>query len=115
MEVHQQQRVEEEDAPPYTMSCTVCGSICCYADDTTYSCSSKDPEELSRKLSSKYMVVSEYMVNNRLKLNDDKTNLMVMTTSQFRKTNPNLHVEIRTPTEIIEPTETEKLLGGSVR
>ena len=114
VEVHQQQRVEEEDAPPYTMSCTVCGSVCCYADDTTYSCSSKDPEELSRKLSSKYMVVSEYMVNNRLKLNDDKTHLMVMTTSQFRKRNPNLHVEIRTPTEIIEPTVTEKLLGGSV-
>ena len=62
-------------------------------------------------LSAKFRVMSEYMVNNRLKLNDDMTHLMVMTTSQFRKKNINLHVEIRTPTEIIEPTETERLLG----
>ena len=50
------------------------------------------------------------MVNNRLKLNDDKTHLMVMTTSQFRRRNPNLLVANRTHTEIIEATE--KLLGG---
>ena len=113
-EVHHHQGVQGEGVPDYTLSCTVCGSICCYADDTTYSCSSKDPEELSTKLSSKYRVVADYMVNNRLKLNDDKTHLMVMTTSSFRRKNPNMQVEIRTPTEIISTTATEKLLGGWV-
>ena len=67
--------------PAFTVSCTVCGSICCYVDDTTYSCSSKDPLELSEKLSSRYRVVADYMLNNRLKLNDDKTHLMVMSAS----------------------------------
>ena len=113
-EIHKHQGVEGEDVPAYTMSCSVCGSICCYADDTTYSCSSKDSQELTRKLTSKYSMVAEFMINNRLKLNDDKTHLMVMTTSQYRKKHPNLQVEIRTPSEVILPTEAEKLLGGWV-
>ena len=37
---------------------------------------------------------------------------MVLTTSQYRKRNRNLQVEIRTPTKIIEPSCAEKLLGG---
>ena len=32
--------------PPYSMSCKSCGSLTCYADDSTYSCSSSDPEIL---------------------------------------------------------------------
>ena len=59
-------------------------------------------------------MVAEFMLNNRLKLNDDKTHLMVMTTTQFRKKNPSLPVEIRTPTEVITPSQTEKLLGAVV-
>ena len=70
---HQHQQGGGEVAPGFTISCTVCGSICCYADDTTYSCNSKDPQELSDKLSSKYSIVADFMLNNRLKLNDDKT------------------------------------------
>ena len=54
------------------------------------------------------------MLNNRLKLNDDKTHLMVMTTSQFRNKNPTLQVEIRTPTETISESKSEKLVGGLV-
>ena len=51
-----------------------------------------------------------------LKLNDDKTHLMVMTTSQARvirkgTSKDSNKVEIRTPSEVIEPSECEKLLG----
>ena len=99
---------------PFTLACAKCGSICCYADDTTYSASSKDPQELSDMLSSRYKLVSDFMLNNRLKLNDDKTHVMVMTTSQYRKKNPSIPVKIVTPTEVITPTESEKLLGALV-
>ena len=109
-DVHQEGVVA--NSPNFTMNCEKCGSTCCYADDTTYSYSSKDPEVLSSKLSEKYLAMSEFMVNNKLKLNDNKTHLMVLTTSQYRKRNRNLKVEIRTPTEIIEPSCAEKLLGG---
>ena len=69
---------------------------------------------LSDKLSSRYRTVADFMLNKRLKLNDDKTHLMVMCTSQFRRRNPILPVEIRTPTEVISATESEKLLGALV-
>ena len=74
----------EQPWPKYTMLCKTCGSIGCYADDTTYSCSGSDLVELSDQLSSKYNVMSDFLISNRLKLNDDKTHLMVMTTSQAR-------------------------------
>ena len=100
----------------YTMMCKHCGSVGCYADDTTYSCTGSDIISLSDHLSSKYQVLPDFLVSNRLKLNDDKTHLMVMSTSQARATRKGTMkdsrlVVIRTPTEIIEPSETEKLLG----
>ena len=60
----------------FSMACKSCGSLTCYADDTSYSCSSKDPDILTEKLTAKYKVMSEFLVNNRLKLNDDKTHLI---------------------------------------
>ena len=65
--------------PPYNLSCKSCGNICCFADDTTYSCSDTSPDSLSEKLSSKFLMISDFLVSNRLKLNDDKTHLLVLT------------------------------------
>ena len=98
------------------MLCKSCGSISCYADDTTYSCTGSDLVELSDQLSSKYSVMSDFLISNKLKLNDDKTHLMVMSTSQARTLRrgtikDSSLVVIRTPSKIIEPSETEKLLG----
>ena len=101
--------------PSFNMACKTCGSMTCYADDTTYSCSSEDPTILSDKLTEKYKVMSDFLVNNRLKLNDDKTHLMVMTTSKARRrSDPSNLVSITTPTEVIEPSSCEKLLGGYI-
>ena len=70
--------------PNYTMSCETCGSIGCYADDTTYTCSGPDSLVLSEMLTSKFKLIADFLVSNKLKLNDDKTHLMVMSTSQAR-------------------------------
>jgi hypothetical protein len=97
----------------YSMGCKSCGTVACYADDTTYSCSDADPGRLSEKLSSQYKVVSDFLVSNQLKLNDDKTHLMVMSTSQARRSR--IHeprVQITTPTEVIDQSVFEKLLGA---
>ena len=52
-------------------------------------------------------------MSNRLKLNDDKTHLLVLTTSQARRrAGPNLNVVISTPAADISSTSSEKLLGA---
>ena len=50
------------------------------------------------------------MNNKRLKLNDDKTHLLIMTTDQKRKKSE-IFVNINTPNKDILPIRTEKLLG----
>ena len=93
-----------------TTYCDECGGLCCFADDSTYGVSSKDPEVLERKLNDKYSILANYMGNNRLKLNDDKTHLLIMTTKQKQRM-MNINIQIKTATGNIEPKSSEKLLG----
>ena len=96
----------EKSWPGYNMSCLDCGSVACYADDTTFTCSQVNPEQLSQKLTDKYRVLSDFLVSNKLKLNDDKTHLMVMSTSQARPHRlGDSQILIRTHTETIEQSE----------
>ena len=93
-----------------TTHCEQCGGLCCFADDSTYSVSSQDQDTLQQKLNERYNVLANYMGNNRLKLNDDKTHLLIMATKQKQRM-MNLCVNIITPTEVIKPIKSEKLLG----
>ena len=93
-----------------TTHCPKCGGLCCFADDSTYSVSSQDPDVLQQKLNDRYRTMADYLGNNRLKLNDDKTHLLVMTTKQRHRI---LTVDtiIDTPVQEIKPIKTEELLG----
>ena len=92
------------------MHYSTCGGICCFADDNTLSMGGKSPEDLTAKLSSSYKLVSDYMTSSELKLNNDKTHLLLMTTSQKRR-RLNQKPEIVTPNEVIKVSKSEKLLG----
>ena len=93
-----------------TTHCAECGGLCCFADDSTYSVSSNDQGILEQKLNERYSILANYMGNNKLKLNDDKTHLLIMTTKQKQRI-INIDVKINTPTEEIKPIKSEKLLG----
>ena len=93
-----------------TTHCADCGGLCCFADDSTYTVSSPDQDILTQKLTEKYLVLADYMNNNRLKLNDDKTHLLIMTTKQKHRL-LQIDVKISTPSEVIKPIKSEKLLG----
>ena len=93
-----------------TTHCAECGGLCCFADDSTYSVTGKNMEMVEKKLNEKYTAIANYMNSNRLKLNDDKTHLLVMTTSQKQKL-MNIEVKIATSGEEIKQIRTEKLLG----
>ena len=62
----------------YNGWCDSCGSLCAYVDDSTYSCSSEDPNVLSEMLSSQYRKLACYFNDNRLVINDDKTKLIIL-------------------------------------
>ena len=98
----------------FNIKCEECGSICCYADDSTYSAQGSCAEDLSEKLSEKYKAIADFLTANRLKVNDDKTHLLVMTTRQKRKHRDTNNITISTPTAIIQPSKVERLLGAQV-
>ena len=65
---------------------------------------------MEKKLNVKYEVMAKYLGNNKLKLNDDKTHLLIMTTKHKRRL-MNIQTAIFTDQEEIKPIKTEKLLG----
>ena len=67
---------------------------------------------MSEKLSEQYGKLANYMGDNRLVINDDKTHLLVMGTPRFHAARED--VDITTGTVTVEPIKTEKLLGINI-
>ena len=65
-------------------------------------------------INEKYSKISDYMANNRLVLNSDKTHLMVMATKHQHREHENFGITLETGTEVIEPVYCEKLLGSYI-
>ena len=95
---------EMEEAAMFATQCQECGGVCCYADDSTYTAVGNDPVELSDKLSQKYAVLADFLTSNKLKVNDDKTHLLVMSTRQRRRFRDTSTITINTPTALITPS-----------
>ena len=116
------QVVHEEDCPMkhndassiFKQQCQECGGVCCYADDSTYTVVGRDSQELSDKLTHKYSVLADFLSDNMLKVNDEKTHLIVMSTKQKRKHRYTNNIRINTPTAVIAPSEGERLLGVQI-
>ena len=70
--------------------------------------------QLSRKLSDKYSVMADYLAANKLKVNDGKTHLLVMTSRQKRKYVNTSSMSITTPTATVTPSSVERLLGAYI-
>ena len=55
-----------EEGENINLNCKECGSLCCYADDSTFTISGRDPDLLSVQISNQYKNIAEYMTNNKL-------------------------------------------------
>ena len=65
-----------------SLSEVVChGRVSMYADDTTLSVSGKDPKEISSKLTADLASIMNWLTVNKLFLNTDKTNVMLIGTA----------------------------------
>ena len=58
--------------------------------------------------------MADFLKDNKLKVNDDKTHMLVMTTWQKRRLVDTDSTRINTPTSTVIPSSTERLLGAEV-
>ena len=96
----------------FTRYCNECGNACVFVDDSTYTCTGSCPTAMSKQLSEQYKNLAEYMNNNRLVINPEKTHLVVMGTRKHNDLRN--RVQVDTGSGIITPSENEKLLGINV-
>ena len=101
---------EDEWHPRTNFECQTCGGIVNYADDSSYTATCSDLQELAATLSTKYTVISEYLSANWLKVNDSKTLMMILTTSQLRRSQ-DISVQVQVGTGVQDLSGVEKLLG----
>ena len=83
-----------------------------YVDDGAYSFAHRDPAMISQVLTEKYNMLEEWMMNNKLVINPDKTHMMVM--GGKRAAPLRQQVSMKAGNFVIKPTETETLLGFHV-
>ena len=89
--------------------CHGCGGTVSYVDDSTYSLAKEDPVALSAGLTEQYEVISQYMAANKLVINAEKTNLLVLGTKAM--TERRSLVSMQAGEHTIKPSKQEKLLG----
>ena len=89
-----------------------CGELVGYVDDGAYSYSHADPSVLSRELTRKYSMLEDWMNNNRLVINPDKTHMMVIGGKKVEVLRR--QVTMKAGNFVIKPSESEKLLGGTI-
>ena len=93
---------------PYILSCEMDQ----YADDSTVTATAKSAQEISQSLEQNCAVVSNWMSEDMLQLNADKTHIMTLGTRE-RLALPGSKVVVRMDGLVLEqsPGETETLLG----
>ena len=89
-----------------------CGELVGYVDDGAYSYAHYDPGTLSRVLTRKFKHIEDWVNDNKLVINTDKTHLLVMGPKKID--NRRKEVEIQAGPFTIKPTEYERLLGAFI-
>ena len=84
-----------------------------FVDDGTAYVSDKSPEVVSQKLTNHYSLIEGYMHSNKLVINSDKSHLIVLA-GRGAVGARRMDVEVRAGQDIVEQSESEKLLGGVI-
>ena len=109
--VHEHDDLDDEQLGGcnFNLNCDECGGLTAFVDDSTYSVSASSPDELSRKLSTQYRKLADYMGDTGLVINDEKTHLIVLGNRKDKEIRA--EVKLDTGTVTVSPVATEKLLG----
>ena len=98
----------------YNSHCSDCGGICCFEDDSTYTVSGKNYQEINSLLDQKFKKIETFMAENKLVLNSDKTHLLIMSTTVKHQREENFGIFLETSSKTIQPQRSETLLGGII-
>ena len=112
--VHDHDPEEQHDGPNFNEECNTCGRMCLYADDSTYSAANEDANALKENIDEKYQNIVQYMANNKLVLNTDKTHILIMASRKQHRQHGDYDITLNTGSEVIHPSSSEKLLGATV-
>ena len=82
-----------------------------FVDDDTNSVSAKNPEDSVEKLQRKVNNSLNWLKDNRLCVAGDKSKILIVSTKQLRRTRLRNKLTIVVDQDIIEETNSEKLLG----
>ena len=96
----------------YVLYCKECGNTTCFVDDSTFTYTNSCPIKISDQLTTQYQRLAQYMTNNRLVINHDKTQLVIMGTR--RQDSLREQISLNTGSGIIYPTPNAKLLGINI-
>ena len=89
-----------------------CGELVGYVDDGAYSYAHKDPDILSTVITRKFKLIEDWVNDNKLVINADKTHLLVLGPKKIY--NRRKEVKIQAGPYSIKPTDSEKLLGANL-
>ena len=87
-----------------------CGELVGYVDDGAYSYAHSDPVILSTVLTRKFNLLENWVSDNKLVINSEKTHLLVMGPKKIN--DKRKEVKIQAGPHTIQPTDTERLLGA---
>ena len=114
--IHQDEDVQDGRWPPYHSDNNMKKMTSCYADDTVITITAQTHAELEEDLKKEFEVISSFMQSQGLKLNDDKSHLLVLKAGLSREAQAAaVKTVLRTPGKTIEATRCEKFLGGFVQ
>ena len=90
-----------------------------FVDDSTNYYGNKDPELVQRITQKNYNAIEDYMTSNKLKINGDKSHLLVLTKGDGRgggvaAARRRERVTVQAGGKTILPSENETLLGGII-
>ena len=97
----------------FNTMCPHCGGLVALADDSTVTVTDYNTIGLTEKLTEKYMAVSRYFTANKLKVNDEKTHLVIMSSKKKRELS-DIQASIRTPSAVINPSLSERLISVDI-
>ena len=96
--------------PNYRIEDNECGTVVCYADDSSESVADTNIEELKTSMELQYSSTASFLTSSLLQVNSSKTHTMLLTTSQNRRqNNPSLTVTFGTTQQ--KASSVERILG----